>query len=179
MSTATLTRIRSTKIRFEQEALDWLGRHWSGGLTGLRTLWGLRSYLRKKRARLKVPENFRAVLRPEPPGLTHEAPASLDSIRSMKGRAIMSKLVTLEAGGIADLGGAKIHRPQRGSDLLYITQRTESYVLGENAGAIDNLPQGVEAYVTYRHLSHQEAAEWLIENDHEVPQRLLDSINIL
>ena len=179
MSTATLTRIRSTTIRFEEVVLDWLGRNWSGGLTLLRTVWGLRSYLRKKKARLKAPENFRAVLRPEPLGLTPEAPASLDSIRSMKGRAIMSRLVTLEAGGVADLGGAKIHRQQRGSDLLYVTKRTGSYVLGVNAGAIDDLPQGVEAYVTYRYLSHQEAAEWLIENDHEVPQRLLDGVNIL
>ena len=165
--------------RFEQEVIDWLGRNWSGGLTGLRTLWGLRRYLRKKKARLKAPENVRAVLRPEPLGLTPAAPAALDAIRSMRGESTMSQLVTLEGGGVADLGGAKIHRQRRGSDLLYVTKRTGSYVLGVNAGAMDNLPQGVEAYVTYRYLSHQDAAEWLIENDHEVPQKLLASVSIL
>ena len=86
----------------------------------------------------------------------------------MKGKATMSKLVTLEAGGIADFGGATIHEQQRGSDLLYLTERTGLYVLGVNAGR--NLPHGLQAHVTYRYLSHQEAAEWLIENDHEVPQ---------
>ena len=177
MSAATLTRIRSTTIRFEQEVLDWLGRNCSGGLTVLQTLWGLRRYLRKKKARLKAPENVRAVLRPEPLGLTPTAPATLDTIRSMKGKATMSKLVTLEAGGIADLGGAPIHKQQRGSDLLYLTERTGSYVLGVNAGG--NLPHGLQAHVTYRYLSDQEAAEWLIENDHEAPQKLLDSVKIL
>ncbi|MCY3706447.1 MAG: hypothetical protein OXH08_13275 [Gammaproteobacteria bacterium] len=179
MSTATLTRLRSTKIRFEQEVLDWLGRHWSGGLAGLRTLWGLRRYLPKKKARLEAPENSRAVLRPEPLGLTPEAPASLENIRSMRGKATMSQLVTLEGSGVADLAGAKIHKQQRGSDLLYVTKRTGSYVLGVNAGGMHNLPHGLKAHVTYRYLSHQEAAEWLIKNDHEVPRKLLASVSIL
>lgn len=179
MSTATLTRIRSTTNRFEQEVVDWLGRHWSGVLTGLRTLWRLRSYLRKKKVGLPAPENFRAVLRPEPLGLTPTAPVSFDTIGSMKGQATMSKLVTLEAGGVADLGGATIHKQPRGSDLLYLTKRTGSYVLGVNAGARDDLPHGLQVHVTYRYLSDQEAAEWLIENDYEVPQKLLDRISIL
>ena len=84
-------------------------------------------------------------------------------------------LVVLDDGRIADLAGAVVHRSRSGDSTLYITRRSGIYVLSEHDfSAILTGPE-----FTFREVSTQDAARWMITHGINVPPHMLEGFEIL